>query len=319
MLEPQRTNLFQYSNDFNQWTTSGTITSGQDGLGVNPDAWIYQNSTPTSAVYISNTLSGAQTMSGFFKKNSTNGIRLFAFGDVNCSAYFDLNNGTVDLQQNVISADIVPFGDDWFRCSITFNQTNTQCSVYITNNANTQVLGEITMQYMQLELGSYPTSYIPTNGATATRNGEFASNSNILSSMGQTEGTIFIDVISAEKDTEILSFNRSSQNAFFLYTNASNNYRVSSYLDGTVRANTLISGNQRIKIAIAYEDNNQRLYVNGVLIQTYTDSWTPNQSMYRIFFNQGGYVAAKGKSNISALQVFKTSLTDAQLQTLTTI
>ena len=306
LLEPERTNLIINSEDFSasSWTKTGTA-SVTNNTTISPDGT--QNADTLNL------------LSGNFFYQPVVGVGTFTM-----SCYVKVPSGTLDFKMQTFSSTdgaiqspLFVATTEWQRFEHTV--TVTVNSSFYPIQVSSLVGGDFEIYGGQVEQSSYATSYIPTNGATATRNGEFASNSNILSSMGQTEGTIFIDVISAEKDTEILSFNRSSQNAFFLYTNASNNYRVSSYLDGTVRANTLISGNQRIKIAIAYEDNNQRLYVNGVLIQTYTDSWTPNQSMYRIFFNQGGYVAAKGKSNISALQVFKTSLTDAQLQTLTTI
>ena len=321
LLEPQRTNLFQYSNDFNQWTTSGTITSGQDGLGVNPDAWIYQNSTPTSAVYISNTLSGVQTMSGFFKKNSTNGIRLFAFGDVNCNAYFDLNNGTVDLQQNIISADIVPFGDDWFRCSITFNQTNTQCSIYITNNANTQVLGEITMQYMQLELGSYPTSYIPTNGATATRNQEICNNA--TPEINSEEGVLYAEIAALAND---------GTRRYISLNNGTNNYDVRIYFDlnGYISVLSKVAGTTQVflqsnsytqtdfnKVAFKYKENDFALWINGVKVATDTSGITsPENTLNQLDFN-GNNLDFFG--NTKDVKYYPKALTDAQLQTLTTI
>jgi len=307
LLEPQRTNLITYSNDFSvaSWTKTGTA-SVTNNTTISPDGT--QNADTLNL------------LSGNFFYQPVVGVGTFTM-----SCYVKVPSGTLDFKMQTFSSTdgaiqspLFVATTEWQRFEHTV--TVTVNSSFYPIQVSSLVGGDFEIYGAQVEQQSYATSYIPTNGATATRNGEFASNSNILSSMGQTEGTIFIDVISAEKDTEILSFNRSSQNAFFLYTNSSNDYRVQYYLDGQIRnSNTLISGNQRIKIAIAYEDNNQRLYVNGALALSYTDSWTPNVAMDRIYFNQGGFISARGKSNISALQVFKTSLTDAQLQTLTTI
>ena len=223
--------------------------------------------------------------------------------------------------QGLVADNDITSTSEWQRYSFTFT-TDAACSSFSSNTRLKSVTAnnEILFYGLQVEELSYPTSYIPTYGTVRTRLGEVVKNLNASSLMGQTEGTMFIDVVNAEADTEILSFNRSSQNGLFLHTNGLNEYRIQYYLDGQIRnSNTLISGNQRIKIAIAYEDNNQRLYVNGVLIQTYTDSWTPNDAMDKIYINQGGFIASKGKSDISALQVFKTALSDAELIILTTI
>ena len=313
LLEPERTNLITQSELFSSgssWLTAeSTITNnyGKSPSGNNDASrWLSDLGSTNSVI------TSAPTVSD----NTTYTISLYVKSNGNNKDVFRLllSSGADGLTSNDLTAT-----SEWqrFTYSGTRLTTGTRFGLLFPSD-NSEV--DVQIWGAQLEQGSYSTSYIPTTTTTVTRNGEFASNSNILSSMGQTEGTMFIDVISAEKDTEILSFNRSSQNAFFLYTNPSNDYRVQYYLDGQIRnSNTLISGNQRIKIAVAYEDNNQRLYVNGALALSYTDSWTPNVAMDRIYFNQGGFISARGKSNISALQVFKTPLTDAQLQTLTTI
>jgi hypothetical protein len=60
----------------------------------------------------------------------------------------------------------------------------------------------------QLEIAAYATSYIPTLGAAVTRGADAASKTGISSLIGQTEGTLFIDVnldtVSAQTDDPVL-------------------------------------------------------------------------------------------------------------------
>ena len=168
LIEKGRENLFKHSNDFNQsvWIQSGTITSGQSGYDGTNNAWKFENPSPTSSMYQSNTNSGVQTISAYFKKNATYGVRFFAFGSSNANTFFDLNNGVVVAQNNTIDASVEPVGTDWFRCSMTINQTNSRCDFYVTNNAQIQVLGHITIQDAQLEIGLAATDYIESGATT---------------------------------------------------------------------------------------------------------------------------------------------------------
>ena len=167
LIEKGRENLLKQSNNFGTtWAQSGTLTSGQTGYNGSSDAWRFENPSSTSSLYQPNTSSGVQTMSAYFKKNATYGVRFYAFGSSNANTYFDLNNGFVVAQNNTIDASIEPVGTDWFRCSMTFNQTNTYCEFYVTNNAQVQVLGEFTIQDAQLEIGLAATDVIETGATT---------------------------------------------------------------------------------------------------------------------------------------------------------
>jgi len=172
LIEKGRENLFTYSNDFSNaaWIQSGTITSGQSGYDGTNNAWKFENPSITSSMYQPNTNSGVQTISAYFKKNATYGVRFFAFGSSNANTFFDLNNGVVVAQNNTIDASVEPVGTDWFRCSMTINQTNSRCDFYVTNNAQVQVLGHFTIQDAQLEIGLAATEVI-TTGATTGKAG----------------------------------------------------------------------------------------------------------------------------------------------------
>jgi hypothetical protein len=169
LIEKGRENLFLQSNNFDTspWGGSSTIfTSGQLGYDGSNDAWLLTHPLSTNSTFQANTNSGVQTFSIYAKSDGSTGIRLYAFGNANTNAYFDLNNGTVRTASNEISSNIVSVGNGWYRCSITFNQTNTMLRIYTTNNATTPAAGSVYIQDAQLEVGLVATDYIESGATT---------------------------------------------------------------------------------------------------------------------------------------------------------
>ena len=324
LAEPQRTNELTQSNQFDTtWSQSGTLTSGQDGVGGSTDAWKFENPNPTSGLFQNDTTSGVQTFSAYFKKNSNYGVRFYAFGSVNCSTYFDLDNGAVVSSINS-TAKVESAGADWFRCSMTFDQTNTQCYFYVTNNASTQVVGNITLQYAQLEQGSYATSYIPTEGTTATRAIEtYESAEDISGLINSTEGCVFGEGNFAESNSSIYNYfvslsDGTPNNRLEIRQSVSNLqflWRVATYQSEISTSSLDVSGN--FKFALNYSAANIKFYVNGNLIGTINTPtlWSANTLNRLAFDNGSGGDRLSGK--VKQLQVYGTALTDEELTLLT--
>jgi len=170
-IEKGRENLLLQSNQFDTspWTFNGTLTGGQTGYDGSSDAWLISNNITTGPLGQARSYSGVQTLSAYFKKNSTYGIRLYIYGTVNTWTWFDLNTGEVEgYGGNYIDSSIEAVGDDWWRCSMTFDTTTISPRFYVTDNAGTQVLGNVTIQDAQLEYGLVATDYIETGSSTAT-------------------------------------------------------------------------------------------------------------------------------------------------------
>ena len=178
LIEKGRENLLTYSNDFSNaaWSMSGSAPiGGQDGYDGSNDAWSITGDVGDNWLFRRNNTeiqkSGVQTFSIYVKKNANHGIRIYFFGTANANTYFNLSNGTIVNESNTIDSKIEPVGNDWFRCSITFEQTTTQMYLYATNNENVMLDG-IThiLQDAQLEIGLVATEYIES-GATKGKAG----------------------------------------------------------------------------------------------------------------------------------------------------
>ena len=169
-LEPQRSNLVTYSEDFNDasWNKSdSSVTSGFLSLNgtLNADKLI-PNTDNTANHYIRKTASIINltdySYSFFAKKGEYNFVSTYvsALG----GAYsWDLENGVVIAG---INAFIENYGNGWYRCGLnaTSSSTSLSCRIYANkySDRNTSFQGDGTsgvyIYGAQLEQGSYATS-----------------------------------------------------------------------------------------------------------------------------------------------------------------
>jgi hypothetical protein len=206
-------------------------------------------------------------------------------------------------------------------------------SVYIAND-----LGQITylgngtsglyVWGAQLEQGSYPTSYIPTTSASVTRNADVISKTGISSLIGQTEGTLFVDVDFTHnnkgQNEYLAQVWVDSANRILLYR--STNGRIAAYLLRSSSAiynfESLIDTNGKHKIAFAYKSGDIVFYIDGVAVNSSTSTFTAFSSMSNYdlgIHTAGGSPAEIGDYPYSSAALWKTRLTNTQLAELTTL
>jgi len=350
LVEPQRTNLALYSEQFDNVTwlkgqstvTANTIIS-PDG-NTNADILFELATTSTHNVASSNLISfvsGTSYTISIYAKNNTSGRGLLQIagyalgsGASNIYANFNLSNGTLGSVSGGTST-ITAAANGFYRLTFSFTCGNTISErlnySLITSSTSTafqSYLGDsskgIIIYGAQLEEGSYATSYIPTTSASVTRNADVISKTGISSLIGQTEGTIFLNckINTNNENADIfLLYNNSNVTlgAYVIGFNTSGNITLYSLPSGSL--NTLKDGDNRninIKIALAYKSGDFSFYING--IETFTSSSISiANGLSALFLNSNNLPANFGIGNYNTVSLFPTRLTNAELTELTTI
>jgi hypothetical protein len=224
LLEPSRTNLVPYSEDFSQWTNTGSETTDTAEAAISPDGSLnatkLQEANSSFGYHrLSQSITASSgtdyALSFFAKKVTQKYVQLLLINTSNSEAaskVFDLENGT--LGETIINgsatlqdAKIEDFGNGWYRCTIIAQLSTAPNTVRInlanaatentTNFGMVQYTGDgngnIYMWGAQVEAGSYATSYIPTSGSAVTRSVDTIEQSGFQGKvMNATQGTIFI-------------------------------------------------------------------------------------------------------------------------------
>jgi hypothetical protein len=344
LLEPSRTNLATYSEQFDNaaWTKFGGVVlanteTSPDGA-INSDTLEGDGSTVQIIISQGKTLSAGQFTSSIFAKAGTANFLELTFdnfvGASNISGVFDLSNGTTSS----VGAIIQSFNNGWYRCSLTativsgdvvgslgYRIRPNAANIFYPNAAATN--GQNVFLYgSQIEAGSYATSYIPTQGATATRVAEVcidAGNNQVINS---TEGVLYVEIaalVTSGENRVITISDGSSNNSsrIQLYTNT-NEIEMRTVVGGVVQALERVAISNTLnfnKIAYKYKANDFQLYVNGSKLRFDTSGSVSAAGTYNaINFDDGsGSAIFYGKAR--DIRVYNEALTDAELISLTTL
>ena len=324
LLEPSRTNLITYSQDFSQWSIAratleaDAITSPDGGLTYKLKESTDTGSHPLFFQGITVSASLSHTMSVFVKEA---GRSIFRINLTNggSATYFNLSTETVTSG----TGNIENYGNGWYRCSTTFTTSGTNQEVYIepvisgtTASYTGDGVSGLYIYGTQLEAGSYATSYIPTTGSAVTRLADSCSQTPRTGVIGQTEGTVYVDFLSVN------NFDGDVGNLFEIKED--NNNRINIYFSsGTPRlfgienssglfnqALSLTTGSV-CKLAVKYNSTATKVFINGSLSHTLT-------GITNIAFADLS-ILANNNINYNELILSNTALTDAEAITLTTL
>jgi hypothetical protein len=170
---------------------------------------------------------------------------------------------------------------------------------------------------------AYATSYIPTLSTSVTRVADAASKTGISSLIGQTEGTIFFEAQrnNSDQDYRIQISDGTTNNWLFVGIETGLNIRAYANVGGANQFSAYSVSpvsNATHKIAIAYANNDVKVYVDGIALITITSGSIPATSRLDFGSSSPNNVAVT-PSLTSQLLLFKTRLTNAQLAELTTL
>lgn len=340
LLEPTRTNLLTYSEDFSQWVSiNSTVLTNQ---AIAPDGSNNADKLTKNDAYgliskfsVSISNSTVYSFSVFAKSDTGENITIRqASGSNDVRFYFNLSTqetastgGGNDL--GFIDSKIKDFGNGWYKCTLicTSNSNTGDFGFYAGRDGTTAFDGSVFIFGAQLEEGSYPTSYIQTEGSTVTRLKDECKNGGNADLFNDSEGVVFLDLqgladVDATNRYITLSDGTATNSIMIQYRNSGD---LRLYNGGTGSANLILSIaadlTERKKIAIQYGTtaNNYKAYINGAS-QTISGSFlaTSMSGLDRFRFD---YVVDNLEffGKVHQAMVFNEALSDSELQTLTTL
>jgi hypothetical protein len=327
LVEPQRTNLALRSNELS--TTPNVL----DGVVATTNFYTSPDGS-TNAIRLAETVANDRhgffqyytvtaqtyTVSVFTKQIGRRYISLMSdLNGTNTFSFFDLQNKVVVSSGAGYTCSIKEYADGWLRLSATVNasigsrytiwggSTNGNTNTYVGNTSTF-----MTFYGLQFEAGANATSYIPTTSASVTRNADVISKTGISSLIGQTEGTIFVDIDLKELPQSTQRFIQLKGTSFDIFIR-SGAYAITGMSTITF---TQITG--RMKIAAIYSNNLAKLFINGIEIGSRTSVTISNTNSIGIGNDAlGGNINSTVQFN--SIQLYKTALTDDECINLTTI
>jgi hypothetical protein len=171
----------------------------------------------------------------------------------------------------------------------------------------------------QMELGAYATTFIPTTTAAVTRLADAASKTGISSLIGQTEGTILLDVENVVANSFLMSFNESTTAGVSIIKNPSNQIQCQVWGSALITILSSVVANTRLKIGFAYKSGSTAVYINGTQIGVSSTAFTFNAALDTLFLPRRTYYSVSETANINQAALFPTRLTNAQLAEITTL
>jgi hypothetical protein len=335
LIEESRTNLVSYSAyDASAWINNfpagATLTTGIDAPdGTNTAIRFACNNTTNALLRVTIpalTPNGTDnyTTSFWVRKISGTGQATTDLGD---------DNPYKDYSSELIT-------DKWIRIYATGVPTATEKTwVDIFSDKNTNYV--LDFWGVQLELGAYPTSYIPTSGATATRSADiaFMSSNNFSNWYNQNQGSLFVNANSGftnstnltAKDCTVFSINDGTNDNSIdmtFYGAAPPGYKVISGFttSGTFTGagnSTAIGINENFKAAINFKSQDSfKFAYNGNLDSTLAIitgiSSLPTVNQMSIGCGATNFASGFLNSTISKISYYSNVLSDVDLQNITT-
>lgn len=327
LLEPQRTNLQVYSEQFDSavWTKSRTTITANNTISPNGELTadkLTGTGTGSSYVYdgISLTSGNTYTISIFVKPiASISSFAINVFGGVG-TAYFNLVDKTIGtITGDFTSSKIEDYGNGWLRLSGTL----TLSSATGTKNIGYGLFNFNGDQYYlfgaQVEQGSYPTSYIASTSGLITRQKDICINGGDADLFDITEGSFFVDVLPFNNGTvNTISLSNGTFSQRILIQFQSNGTQVRLYSNGGVSNYQTITFNQRNKILVTFKLNEYKFYINGSLGSTDTSATVPI-GLDRVNFSNSAANSNFFPGKVHDTRVYNKVLTQSEAIQLTTL
>ena len=221
-----------------------------------------------------------------------------------------------------VANENIYYGNNIYRVSTTLtsgtNANNSGIIKYTSQSSKGfRVVG------LQIEQGSYATSYIPTQGSAVTRLADTCDNGANEQVINSTEGVLYFEALFGQQEStsRYISINdESSSNRVLIGVSGGTNILRGFVFSGSVQQAQIIDTvdlSETLKLAISYKQNEIKFFKNGFQVSsTVTSAITP-VGLSVLDFDDS--MNAKFYGNVKEIKLYNTALTDAELQALTTI
>jgi len=323
LLEPQRTNLQTSSEEFNNstWTKSNVSITADNIVSPNGSQTADLCNYIFSASYINSGFASTGntdvTVSVFVKANTVSTFRIRESFYIGSSCLFDLSTGSAGS-----GGTIQEYSNDWYRCTFTYTLGSGQTIINYMFDLNTNV-GSIYLWGAMVELGSYPTSYIPNlSTGTTTRSADVCNGSGTSAEFNDSEGVLFVEFKSENDGTFnyiSVSDGGTTNYAAILCTDVDNQILYRYYISGSgVAISSTISDLETFnKIAVKWKINDFALWVNGYELNTSNSGSVHSGSVFDELSFARGSTNTPFYGDTKQMMTFKTALNDSELETLT--
>ena len=355
LLEPPSVNYTKDSEQPSTWHSDAGVT-------ITANAITSPEGTANASLVVINTLTGPRyvrnravftagtgtqtvTMGCFLKYYDNQWVRLksgfFSGSPANQeTSFFDIQHGVLGTVGTNHTAKIENYGNNWYRCSITFDIDKATPAGYIvvefapSDNAS-GFAGEGKGAYVfgsQGEELPFASSYMPAGASVAVRNRDIAKQAGDSTLINSTEGTLYIEfktpTNTSTNFTRLISISEGTSGdknsvRFMRLANQPNQLRAAITVTPGGVAPTSLSINWTIgnitsynKIAFRYKSGETKVFVNGTQEgTTRTAAFTlPTLDRFNIC-NASGSENFEG--NIKCAALFTEALSDVELACLT--
>ena len=339
-LEPSRSNLITYSNEFTNSSVWGAVnTTFTDNETQSPSGLLTgkltRNVTTFSCIRdttVSTVLGTTYVFSAFYKKDTETTINHGVLNETTGYVTFNFDTETISITRNdnsnTISTDgfgFEKYANGWYRVYLKFVRKAGSLQLQVARQ-DSGVIGQSTFIYgAQLEANSsYATSYIPTSGGAVTRVADVCNNGANEQVINSTEGVLYYEgsaLADDGTDRRITLSDNSLNNAInFGYSRFSGNINSEVISGGVLQTSgfgaTGVTQENNNKFALSWGGGTFKFYINGVQKQTAPVTSPIGMNNLRFSAGNGSLIMF---SNTKDLRVYNTALTDQELINLTTI
>ena len=268
LLEPESTNLLEYSNQISPTFRTPEVLVTEN-YAISPDGTLNANKIKfkndgNSAAYQSNlSYENSHSFSFYYKGDGddvgkTFGVRLV---------------GTTETRFFLLTLT-----NKWKRFE---GESDGLIGYEINNKDGSNIgLGSVILYGFQLEALPYATSYIPTNGAIATRGADSLTNFGSEQIIDSESGILFFEgsLLTIEGGNRYIGLFEDSNNWLMFRWISTGQLRAEVRIDGSNNSvqTSETSTIENVKLVIRYNQQGLDLFFNGVLVNSLSLSYSLN-------------------------------------------